>query len=85
MICPTIGILLSCAEMRLNVKHKDLIMHLIPEIYVSAAGQDSLKNRGKSTIAYVLVVLKNLIITAREHGDTKKIVFGNHMIFLQEK
>lgn len=36
----------------------------------------------KSTIAYVLVVLKNLIITAREHGDTKKIVFGNQMIFL---
>lgn len=52
---------------------------------MSAAGQDSLKNRGKSTIAYVLVVLKNLIITAREHGDTKKIVFGNQMIFLQEK
>jgi hypothetical protein len=81
MICQTTRILLSYAEMRLSVKCKDLTMRLIPGIYASAAGQDLLKNRGQGTIVYALVVLKSLIIDARKHGDTKKIVFGNQMIF----
>lgn len=39
------------------------------------------ENRGQGTIVYALVVLKSLIIDARKHGDTKKIAFGNQMIF----
>lgn len=46
---------------------------------------DLTASRGQGTIAYALVVLKSLIMAARKHGDTKKIVFGNQMIFLQEK
>lgn len=81
MIYQTTRILLSYAEMRLNVKRKDLTMRLIPGIYVSAAGQDSLKSRGQGTIAFALVVLKSLIIAARKHGDIKRILFGNQLIF----
>src|SRR5699024_12834028 len=68
----TTRILLSYAEMRLSVKCKDLTMRLIPGIYASAAGQDSLKSRGQGTIVCALVVLKSLIMAARKHGDIKK-------------
>jgi hypothetical protein len=67
--------------MRLSVKRKDLTMRLIPGIYASAAEQESLKSLGQGTIAYALVVLKSLIMAARKHGDIKKIVFGNQLIF----